>query len=49
MQEDDKEKTAYTSPFGAYEWDRLPFELCNAPAFKRLMQSVMSPDDHHKI
>lgn len=40
--EEDKEKTAFTCPFGLFEFNRLPFGLCNAPAtFQRLMQSVM--------
>ncbi|GFS23840.1 Pol polyprotein [Elysia marginata] len=45
MAEEDREKTAFTTPFGLYEWKRLPFGLANAPAhFSRLMQKVMS--DH---
>ena len=45
MAEEDREKTAFTTPFGLYEWKRLPFGLANAPVhFSRLMQKVMS--DH---
>ena len=42
MKESDKQKTAFSCPFGLYEHNRMPFGLCNAPAtFQRLMQSVM--------
>ena len=43
MHPDDIEKTAFTTPFGLFEWTRVPFGLTNAPAvFQRLMQSVMN-------
>ena len=42
MAEEDRAKTAFTCPFGLFEYERMPFGLCNAPAtFQRLMQSVM--------
>ena len=39
--EADRPKTAFCTPFGLFEWNRMPFGLCNAPStFQRLMQRV---------
>lgn len=41
VSEPDKQKTAFCTPFGLFEWNRMPFGLCNAPStFQRLMQRM---------
>lgn len=43
VHENDRHKTAFITPFGLFEYERMPFGLCNAPAtFQRLMQTIMS-------
>lgn len=38
----DREKTAFSTPFGHYEYIRMPFGLKNSPStFQRLMNSVL--------
>ncbi len=39
--EGDKQKTAFCTPFGLFEWNRMPFGLCNAHStFQRLMERL---------
>lgn len=41
VSEQDRPKTAFCTPFGLFEFNRMPFGLCNAPStFQRLMQRM---------
>ena len=41
MDKQDREKTAFITKYGTYEFNVMPFGLCNAPAtFQRLMDRV---------
>lgn len=43
MSADDRCKTAFVTPDGLFEFDRMPFGLCNAPStFQRLMDRILS-------
>lgn len=42
VQEEDRQKTAFSTPFGLYEFNRMPFGLKTAPAtFQRAMDNVL--------
>ena len=40
--EEDKEKLAFTTPFGSYIWNRMPFGFCNSSGtFQRAMNETL--------
>lgn len=48
--EADKLKTAFCTPFGLFEFNRMPFGLCNAPGtFQRLMEHIFGDQRYQSI
>jgi hypothetical protein len=46
----DKYKTAFTVPFGHYEWNDMPFGLKNAPSeFQNIMNDIFTPFTNFSI
>ncbi|XP_062864418.1 uncharacterized protein LOC134326144 [Trichomycterus rosablanca] len=50
MMEKDKQKTAFCTPFGLFEFNRMPFGLCNSPStFQRLMERIFGDERFHSL
>ena len=48
--EEDQHLTSFITPFGLYQWKRMPMGICNAPgAFQRLMELVLSGLTYDKV
>jgi len=49
IKESDKEKTAFNTKYGHYQWKVLPFGLCNAPAtFVQALNRIFSGEAHRE-
>ncbi len=50
VHEEDKKFTAFTSPSGLYEYNRLPQGLCNSPAtFRRMMMAIFRDENFSSL
>uniref|UniRef100_A0A3B3H9D6 Gypsy retrotransposon integrase-like protein 1 n=1 Tax=Oryzias latipes TaxID=8090 RepID=A0A3B3H9D6_ORYLA len=50
MAEKDRCKTAFCTPFGLFEFTRMPFGLCNAPGtFQRLMERLFGDQRYQSL
>jgi hypothetical protein len=48
--EKDKNKIAFVTPLGQYEWNVIPFDLKNAPSeFQNIMNDILSPLSKYSI
>ncbi|KAL0202987.1 hypothetical protein M9458_001005, partial [Cirrhinus mrigala] len=48
--EKDKQKTAFCTPFGLFEYNRLPYGLSNGPStFQRLMECIFSDESFQSV
>lgn len=48
--DEDVEKTAFTTPMGLYEFQRMPFEVCSGPAtFQHLMESCLGEQNYQSL
>lgn len=50
MAEKDKQKTAFCTPFGLFEFNRMPFGLCNSPStFQHLMERIFGDERFNSL
>ncbi len=48
--EGDRPKTAFCTPFGLFEWNRMPFGLCSAPStFQCLIERLFGDQRHQSL